>query len=252
LHDVFIAVEDIELGKIVTGQGSVAPKGFEVGRTVRTDGRRRYLLRLAGSIGLTLLVSTILVFSVELIVRGSLAETLLFFQQPFRPGWTTVLLFALLILFFDALLGRAYLALLVVAPAVLLLAFVGHQKSHYLGDPLYPTDFLYARQIIELAPLLVRWWGRSAFLALALVHHLAIGNNVPLPMVSDLFARLGRQLIVEFVPKSDPRVAAMPTLEDRAVVAGGDELYHFGIAAAAALLGADLGQVAVRVATPSA
>jgi hypothetical protein len=28
-------------------------------------------------------------------------------------------------------------------------------------------------------------------MALALVHHLAIGNNVPLPMVSELFARLG-------------------------------------------------------------
>jgi phosphoglycerol transferase MdoB-like AlkP superfamily enzyme len=44
---------------------------------------------------------------------------------------------------------------LVVAPAVLFLAFVGHQKSYYLGDPLYPTDFLYARQIVELMPLLV-------------------------------------------------------------------------------------------------
>jgi ribosomal protein L11 methylase PrmA len=46
-------------------------------------------------------------------------------------------------------------------------------------------------------------------LALALVHHLAIGNNVPLSMISDFFARLGRRLILEFVPKSDPRVAAM-------------------------------------------
>jgi hypothetical protein len=41
-------------------------------------------------------------------------------------------------------------------------------------------------------------------MALALVHHLAIGNNVPLPMLSALFARLGRWLIVEFVPKEDP------------------------------------------------
>jgi phosphoglycerol transferase MdoB-like AlkP superfamily enzyme len=149
-----LRVEDIELAKIVAGQGPVAQGGVDVVQTAETD--RRYLRRLAGSIGLTLLVSAVLVFAVELIVRGSLSETLLFFQQPFRPGWTTVLLFALLIVFFDALLGRAYLALLVVAPAVLLLAFVGHQKAHYLGDPLYPTDFLYARQIIELAPLLVR------------------------------------------------------------------------------------------------
>jgi ribosomal protein L11 methylase PrmA len=43
-------------------------------------------------------------------------------------------------------------------------------------------------------------------LALALVHHLAIGNNVPLPRVAELFARLGRALVIEFVPKSDSQV----------------------------------------------
>jgi len=41
-------------------------------------------------------------------------------------------------------------------------------------------------------------------MALALVHHLAIGNNVPLEGIAALFARLGRQAIVEFVPKDDP------------------------------------------------
>ncbi|MGH7632077.1 MAG: class I SAM-dependent methyltransferase [Gemmatimonadales bacterium] len=46
----------------------------------------------------------------------------------------------------------------------------------------------------------------DAVLALALVHHLAIGNNVPLPRVAEYFARLGRALIVEFVPKTDPQV----------------------------------------------
>lgn len=43
-------------------------------------------------------------------------------------------------------------------------------------------------------------------MALALVHHLAIGNNVPLPGVAAMLARLGRQVIVEWVPKSDPQV----------------------------------------------
>ena len=41
-------------------------------------------------------------------------------------------------------------------------------------------------------------------LALALVHHLAIGNNVPLPNVARLFARMAPRAIVEFVPKEDP------------------------------------------------
>jgi hypothetical protein len=46
-------------------------------------------------------------------------------------------------------------------------------------------------------------------LALALVHHLAIGNNVPLPAIAAYFARLARQLIVEFVPKNDAMVQGM-------------------------------------------
>ena len=46
-------------------------------------------------------------------------------------------------------------------------------------------------------------------LALALVHHLAIGNNVPLAAIAAYFARLARQVIIEFVPKSDPMVQTM-------------------------------------------
>src|SRR5690606_24403846 len=41
-------------------------------------------------------------------------------------------------------------------------------------------------------------------LALALVHHLAIGRNVPLPEVIDSLAELGRWLVVEFVEPEDP------------------------------------------------
>jgi hypothetical protein len=43
-------------------------------------------------------------------------------------------------------------------------------------------------------------------LALALVHHLAIGNNVPLEHVATFLSRLGRRVIVEWVPKDDPQV----------------------------------------------
>ncbi len=49
----------------------------------------------------------------------------------------------------------------------------------------------------------------NAAMALALVHHLAIGNNVPLPELAEYFALVGRDLIVEFVPREDPRVRTM-------------------------------------------
>jgi len=43
-------------------------------------------------------------------------------------------------------------------------------------------------------------------MALALIHHLAISNNVPLPSVAQFFASAGKWAIVEFVPKSDSQV----------------------------------------------
>jgi ribosomal protein L11 methylase PrmA len=46
-------------------------------------------------------------------------------------------------------------------------------------------------------------------LALALIHHLAIGKNVPMDKIADLYARIGKELIIEFVPKEDPKVMAM-------------------------------------------
>ena len=42
--------------------------------------------------------------------------------------------------------------------------------------------------------------------ALALIHHLAISNNVPLERLAYLFSDMGRWLIIEFVPKSDSQV----------------------------------------------
>ena len=43
-------------------------------------------------------------------------------------------------------------------------------------------------------------------MALALIHHLAISNNVPLADVASYFAELSDYLIIEFVPKSDSQV----------------------------------------------
>lgn len=43
-------------------------------------------------------------------------------------------------------------------------------------------------------------------LALAVIHHLAISNNVPLPQLADFFAETGKWLVIEFVPKPDSQV----------------------------------------------
>jgi hypothetical protein len=54
----------------------------------------------------------------------------------------------------------------------------------------------------------------NVVLALAVVHHLAIGNNVPLADIAALFADLGEHLITEFVPREDPRVAQLLAWRD--------------------------------------
>ena len=46
----------------------------------------------------------------------------------------------------------------------------------------------------------------DAVLALAIVHHLAISNNLPLPSIADFMQSIGKALIIEFVPKSDVQV----------------------------------------------
>ena len=48
-------------------------------------------------------------------------------------------------------------------------------------------------------------------LALALIHHIAISNNVPLHQIAQFFHSMCRQLIIEFVPKEDTQVIRLLT-----------------------------------------
>jgi hypothetical protein len=52
--------------------------------------------------------------------------------------------------------------------------------------------------------------GRDSILvALALIHHIAIGQNVPLDSIARSLAEFGKELILEFVPKDDSQVSRM-------------------------------------------
>ena len=52
-------------------------------------------------------------------------------------------------------------------------------------------------------------------LCLALMHHLAISNNLPFGMLADFLAKICDSLIIEFVPKTDPQVQRLlATRED--------------------------------------
>ncbi|MCY1437188.1 hypothetical protein D9M71_533400 [compost metagenome] len=46
-------------------------------------------------------------------------------------------------------------------------------------------------------------------MALALIHHLVIGNNISLDRLADFLASLCNHLIIEFIPKTDSQVARL-------------------------------------------
>ena len=45
--------------------------------------------------------------------------------------------------------------------------------------------------------------------ALAVLHHLAIANNLPFKRIAEFISQVGRNALIEFVPKTDSQVRKM-------------------------------------------
>ncbi len=54
----------------------------------------------------------------------------------------------------------------------------------------------------------------DCIIALAVIHHLAISNNLPLPKIAEWMAGLSEHLIIEFVPKEDSQVQILLATRD--------------------------------------
>jgi ribosomal protein L11 methylase PrmA len=65
-------------------------------------------------------------------------------------------------------------------------------------------------------------------MALAIIHHLAIGNNLPFDHIASYLSKLGRHLIIEFVPKGDSKVDHL--LASRKDIFGGYTQKQFEVA----------------------
>lgn len=99
-------------------------------------------------------------------------------------------------------------------------------EANYKNEPLEPAGTILPLICDLTAPTAALGWNNrerlslverasaEVVLALALVHHLAIGNNVPLNSIAQFFAGLGPVLIIEFIPKSDSQVARMLSLRE--------------------------------------
>ena len=152
-------------------RSTVAPRRLRIAAQ-QSPATRQFL-----SLCLTFSIAFFTVIAVEWISRGSLSEIAAYLASPIKPGLTTIGVLALVILALDGLFGRAHLSALLVVPIVIVPAFVSSQKQHYLSDPLYPSDVLFARQIMELMPVIVRERPWSA-LALALGLVVAVAGLV--------------------------------------------------------------------------
>ena len=76
----------------------------------------------------------------------------------------------------------------------------------------------------------------DAILALAFVHHLAIGRNVPLDRLIDWLVGLAPTGVIEFVPKSDPMVARMLRLREDIFDAYTEEAFLAAVSARACIV----------------
>ncbi len=66
----------------------------------------------------------------------------------------------------------------------------------------------------EERPSFIKRSSADLVLALALVHHLAIGKNIPFDKIAALFQQLNRKwLIIEFIPKTDEKIKLMLTVK---------------------------------------
>lgn len=78
--------------------------------------------------------------------------------------------------------------------------------------------------------------GADALIALAIIHHLAIGRNVPLPDAVRWLVSLAPRGVIEFVPKSDPTVQTMLALRQDVFDGYSDEAFATTLEAEASIV----------------
>jgi phosphoglycerol transferase MdoB-like AlkP superfamily enzyme len=103
----------------------------------------------------TALIAAAIVLLSEVLARGSMVDVVGYMTSTSRPGLVAVGIVFLILAFADAIIGKAYQSTLVAGPLLLLPAFFSGQKQLFLSDPLFPSDLLFGRQIMQLMPAMV-------------------------------------------------------------------------------------------------
>lgn len=126
-----------------------------VGATRERDLGTSWIIQLLIQSVNTALISAAIVVASEVLARGSLVDVAEYMTSFSRPGLVATGMVFFILLFADAMFGKAYQSVLFVGPLLLLPAFFSGQKQLFLSDPLFPSDLLFGRQILELLPVMV-------------------------------------------------------------------------------------------------
>lgn len=113
------------------------------------------IVQLAIQLINTALIAVAIVLLSEILARGTMVDVVDYMTASSRPGLVAVGIVFLILAFADAIIGKAYQSTLLVAPLALLPAFFSGQKQLFLSDPLFPSDLLFGRQILQLLPAMV-------------------------------------------------------------------------------------------------
>ncbi len=185
-----------------------------IGRSSDASLENARALQLVVQILSTALIALVTIIASEWLARGSFADIGEYMTSTSRAGMVAVGIVFLLLLFMDAIIGRAYQSAVFIVPLALLPAFFSGQKQLYLSDPLYPSDLLFGRQIMELLPVMVAAQPLTA-LAIGAATIAALAVLVTLIYKSrKLFARITMRSRIGRLAISLPILASFVTLMD--------------------------------------
>lgn len=106
-------------------------------------------------IALNIVISLAVIFLAQ-IFATSFDLAISFIQHSVREWLFTSIAIILIFLISDCLLGRKYISIGPVTALILSLSVVSGQKYGYRSEPLYPWDFLFTNQVMDLLPILLK------------------------------------------------------------------------------------------------
>jgi phosphoglycerol transferase MdoB-like AlkP superfamily enzyme len=171
-------------------------------------------LQIVVQVVTTALIALATVVASEWLARGTFVDIGEYMTSTSRAGMVAVGVVFLLLLFVDAIIGRAHQSAVLIVPLALLPAFFSGQKQLYLSDPLYPSDLLFGRQIMELLPVMVAAQPLTALAIAAATVAIVLLLGTLIVRSRKMFTRISMRSRIARLALSLPILASFVSLMD--------------------------------------